>query len=161
MSEEKKFQVKDRRRFAGGEGEQHQEQAKEGSEGDAAAAGSQTRRESREQAAPAGDRGRPERREQAAPAGDRGRPDLPEINFPTFVVSLSSSVLIHLGIAPDPLTGESRKDLPLAKQTIDILNMLKDKTRGNLTQEEGELMEGLLFDLRMRYVEESKKGQVR
>jgi len=148
MSEEKKIQIKDRRRFAGGEGDQRQEQVKEESPGgEAADAGREARTR--------------ESREQAAPAGDKGRPELPEINFPTFVVSLSSSVLIHLGIAPDPLTGETRQDLLLAKQTIDILNMLKDKTRGNLTQEEDELMEGLLFDLRMRYVEESKKGQVR
>ena len=81
---------------------------------------------------------------------------LPEINFATFVVSLSSSALIHLGIAPDPMTGEQKKDLPIAKQTIDMLAMLQEKTRGNLTEDEGQLMESMLYDLRMRYVAESK-----
>ena len=81
---------------------------------------------------------------------------LPEINFATFVVSLSSSALIHLGIAPDPMTGEQKKDLAIAKQTIDMLAMLQEKTRGNLTEDEAQLMESMLYDLRMRYVAESK-----
>ena len=81
---------------------------------------------------------------------------LPEINFATFVISLSSSALIHLGVAPDPITGEQKKDLAIAKQTIDMLAMLQEKTRGNLTADEAQLMESMLYDLRMRYVAESK-----
>jgi hypothetical protein len=147
MSEEKegtKFQVKDRRRFAGdGEARQEPETPK------AADAPLSFKAEP----AAAQDRATGSR-----PAADKSAPaDLPEINFGTFVISLSSSVLIHLGLVQDPMSGETRRELPLAKQTIDILGMLQDKTRGNLTKEEGELMEGLLFDLRMRYVEESKK----
>jgi hypothetical protein len=81
---------------------------------------------------------------------------LPEINFSTFVVSLASSALIHLGIAPDPMSGKTNKDLPLAKQTIDMLGMLQEKTRGNLSEEEGQLLDSMLYDLRMRYVAESR-----
>lgn len=148
MSEEEKqdqgFRVSDRRRFAGSEsGEATQEEK-----------------------APEGDKQPPESQEAAG-----GKPDaagqeeagkreestaLPEINFATFVISLSSSALIHLGIAPDPMTGEQKKDLAIAKQTIDMLAMLQEKTRGNLTEEEAQLMESMLYDLRMRYVDESK-----
>ncbi len=83
--------------------------------------------------------------------------DLPGINFSTFIFSLSSSVLIHLGVAPDPLSGEKSQDLPLAKQTIDILAMLQEKTKGNLGDDERRLMDGILYDLRIQYVTESKK----
>jgi hypothetical protein len=81
---------------------------------------------------------------------------LPEINFSTFVVSLSSSALIHMGVVPDPMTGEQTKELAIAKQTIDMLGMIQEKTRGNLTDEEAQLLESMLYDLRMRYVAESK-----
>ena len=77
---------------------------------------------------------------------------LPEINFSSFLLSLSSSVLLHLGEIADPQSGEKKKDLVLAKQSIDIINLLKDKTKGNLTQEEEKLLEHLLYDLRMRFV---------
>jgi hypothetical protein len=77
----------------------------------------------------------------------------PTIDFYTFVLSLGSSVFVHLGDAPHPETGEPvPPNLPLAKQTIDILDMLREKTRGNLTPEEEHFMETLLTDLRLRYV---------
>lgn len=121
--------------------------------------------ESRPEASPAGEprageQAEAERKEPGSePEPTREGPrDLPEINFATFVFSLSSSVLIHLGEAPDPLTGEKKKDLAMAKQTIDILSMLKDKTQGNLSDDESRLMEGILYDLRMRYVSESKSA---
>ena len=81
---------------------------------------------------------------------------LPEINFSSFVFSLSTSALLHLGEVADPITGKIEKDLPLAKQTIDILGMLQEKTRGNLTADEEKLLENLLADLRWRYVREVK-----
>jgi len=81
---------------------------------------------------------------------------LPEIDFSSFVFSLSTSALLHLGEVPDPATGKTEKDLPLAKQTIDILGILQEKTRGNLTADEGRLLENLLADLRWRYVREAK-----
>jgi hypothetical protein len=74
---------------------------------------------------------------------------LPEIDFGTFVMSLASSVLVHLGEISHP---DSEKNLPLAKQTIDILGMLQEKTRGNLSNDEQQLLTNLLYDLRMKYV---------
>lgn len=77
---------------------------------------------------------------------------MPAIDFGMFVMSLASSVLVHLGELQHPDTHNHDKNLPLAKQTIDILGMLRDKTRGNLTQEEAQLLDNLLYDLRMKYV---------
>jgi len=83
-------------------------------------------------------------------------PSLPEIDFSAFIFSLSTSALFHLGEVPDPVTQERKKDLLLAKQTIDILGMLKEKTRGNLGPAEEKLMENILTDLRWRYIREVK-----
>jgi hypothetical protein len=81
------------------------------------------------------------------------------IDFYTFVLSLGSSAFVHLGDAPHPETGKpSEPDLLLAHQAIDILAMLKEKTRGNLTPEEDKFLEALLTDLRIRFVEKSKAG---
>jgi hypothetical protein len=82
---------------------------------------------------------------------------LPEINFSTFIISLSTQALMHLGEIADPLSGKVIKDNSVAKQTIDIIGMLKDKTKGNLNPGEERLTEDILFDLRMRYVEAVKK----
>ena len=82
---------------------------------------------------------------------------LPEINFSAFVISLSTQALMHLGEIASPLSGKSEIDVPVAKQMIDILAMLQEKTRGNLDAGEGRLIEDLLFDLRMKYVEAVKK----
>ncbi len=83
---------------------------------------------------------------------------LPEINFSAFVISLSTQALMHLGEIPNPLDGQVEKDVTMAKQMIDILNLLREKTRGNLDQGEQKLMEDILYSLRMRYVEVVKKG---
>ena len=77
---------------------------------------------------------------------------LPEIDFTHFIFSLSTSALIQLGDIEDPFTQKSLKNLPLAKQTIDLIGMLKEKTKGNLTSEEEKVVEYVLYDLRMRYV---------
>jgi len=77
---------------------------------------------------------------------------LPEIDFTNFILSLSTSALIQLGDVPDPFTQKTNKNLPLAKQTIDLIGMLKEKTKGNLSSEEGKVIEYVLYDLRMRYV---------
>ncbi|KAF0120555.1 MAG: hypothetical protein FD151_1611, partial [bacterium] len=71
--------------------------------------------------------------------------------------SLNSSALFHFGEIPDPATNKREKNLPIAKQTIDIIGMLKEKTKGNLTNDEEILIDHILYDLRMRYVEEMKK----
>lgn len=81
---------------------------------------------------------------------------LPEVNFSSFILSLSSSVLLHLGEIADPISGEKRKNMDLAKQSIDIISMLQDKTKGNISQDEEKLIEQMLFDLRMRFFEASK-----
>jgi hypothetical protein len=77
---------------------------------------------------------------------------LPEINFGTFVLSLNSSVLVQLGLVDDPVTGKNSKNLPLAKQTIDILGMLAEKTKGNLSDDEDKMLKHFLYELRMLYV---------
>jgi hypothetical protein len=77
---------------------------------------------------------------------------LPEINFINFMLSLATSALMQLGEIQDPSTKETFKNLPLAKQTIDLVAMLMEKTKGNLTPDEEKLMEQILYDLRMRYV---------
>lgn len=79
-------------------------------------------------------------------------PVLPEVNFSYFLVSLSSSALLHLGEIADPQTGQKAKDLALAKHSIDIIAMLKEKTKGNLADEEEKALESILTDLRWRYV---------
>ena len=80
--------------------------------------------------------------------------ELPAINFSTFIFSLNSSALVHLGAIPDPTTGNTQKELSIAKQTIDILAMLEEKTRGNLTDDEHKLLTHMLHDLRIKFVQE-------
>jgi uncharacterized protein DUF1844 len=77
----------------------------------------------------------------------------PEINFATFLVGLSTEALAALGEMPNPATGQRTRDLGAAQQLIDIIAMLQEKTRGNLERDEESLIEAILFDLRMKYVE--------
>jgi len=84
---------------------------------------------------------------------------LPTIDFPTFVMSLSHSVVMHLGDAPNPETQKVEVDLALARQTIDLLGLLEEKTKGNLSGDEERLLTHVLFDLRMRFVEAEKKAE--
>jgi hypothetical protein len=79
---------------------------------------------------------------------------LPELNFATFIFSLNHSVLVHLGVMDDPSTGKKVRNLPIAKQTIDILGMLEEKTKGNLTEDEEKMLKNILYDLRMIYIKE-------
>lgn len=81
---------------------------------------------------------------------------MPKIDFATFVISLNSSALVQLGVLDDPTTGEKGKNLPLAKQTIDVLGMLEEKTQGNLSVEEASMLKSILYDLRMLYVKEKR-----
>ena len=80
--------------------------------------------------------------------------ELPEINFPTFIISLNASALVNLGAIEDPASGKKVKNLLIAKQTIDILSMLEEKTRGNLAEEEEKILKNILYDLRIIYVKE-------
>ena len=80
----------------------------------------------------------------------------PEIDFGSFIVSLATSAFIHLGEVHDEAQAP-HVDLPLAKQTIDIISMLRDKTRGNLTSEESQVVDSMLYDLRRKFLEAKKK----
>jgi hypothetical protein len=81
--------------------------------------------------------------------------ELPQLDFSTFLLSLIGTAYVHLGDAPDQ-DGSEHRDLTLARQDIDLLGILRDKTRGNLTGGEERLLEQALYDLRLRYVEVSK-----
>lgn len=96
-------------------------------------------------------------------AGDKDHGDkwsdselLYEFGFSTFILSLSTSALVHLGELPDPITNEKEVNLQLAKQTISIIEMLKEKTKGNLTKEEGSLLDNVLYDVRLKYLNQAK-----
>jgi hypothetical protein len=90
----------------------------------------------------------------APSGGKQGVP--PKIDFPTFCLSLASSAQVALGLVDNPVTQKKEKMLPAAQQTIDILVMMHEKTKGNLTGDEDKLLEELLYTLRMQYVEASK-----
>jgi hypothetical protein len=95
------------------------------------------------------------RAQAARPEAARETP-LPEITFSTFIFSLNTSALVHLGDYPEPATGKSEMDLPLAKQTIDLIALLEEKTRGNLSKDEENLVRHILYDLRLRYVQKAR-----
>jgi DNA polymerase III delta prime subunit len=82
---------------------------------------------------------------------------LPEMDFKLFVYSLTMQTMMHLGDLPNPISKETEMDLKQAKQTIDILGILAEKTKGNLDEDEKKMLENGLFDLRMRYVDKNKK----
>jgi len=81
------------------------------------------------------------------------------LDFNALVLSLGSSASVHLGEAPDPTSGQKRDkpEFTMAQQSIDLLGMLQEKTRGNLTPDEARFLENMLFDLRMLYVQVSKR----
>jgi len=144
MTEEKRdFVIKDRRIFS--QTEPDQEEAKKTPE--ATPESTQKDDESAQTA--------PETEKETAETKTEERAEsLPQINFATFVFSLNSSVLLHLGIIEDPTSGTKTKNLLLAKQTIDILVMLEEKTRGNLAADEEAMLKNILYDLRILYVKE-------
>lgn len=133
MPDKKDFVIKDKRIFAEGDEDQPIKEETEKPLDDATSEASES-----------------------AEAQEEERTDyqLPEINFATFIFSLNHSVLVHLGVMDDPSTGEKVKNLPLAKQTIDILGMLEEKTKGNLIEDEEKMLKNILYDLRMIYIKE-------
>ncbi len=148
MADEKKdFVVKDRRIFSE---ERQADEAQDKEKSAESSSEDETRASSSAEETRA-----TEAREEPPAAGAQPEPPLPEINFPTFVVSLNASALLHLGAIEDPSTGQTNKNLTMAKQTIDILSMLEEKTAGNLTTEEKNLLKNILYDLRIIYVKES------
>lgn len=82
-----------------------------------------------------------------------------EMSFATFMVGLSTQALVHLGEMPDPQSGQPAEDLLAAEQLIDLIAMLQDKTRGNLDEGETQLVQSILFELRMKYVGRARQGQ--
>jgi len=103
------------------------------------------------------------KKEGAAKSADKGEKErskrsFPPIDFSTFIISLSSSAAMNLGGYQDPVSGHIPKNLDHAKQSIDILAIIQEKTKGNLSDEEKQLLDTSLYELRMRYVEEVKKG---
>ena len=87
-------------------------------------------------------------------AKEKSFSNMPMITFSTFIASLNAAVLANLGIIDEPGAGRRTQNLPLAKQTIDILAMLEEKTRGNLTPDETTILKSVLYDLRIIYVKE-------
>jgi len=78
-----------------------------------------------------------------------------EMNFASFLISLGTQAFMHLGDIPNPMTQQREKDLPAAKQMIDLLGELQEKTKGNLDADEERLLQQLLLDLRLRYVRDT------
>jgi len=142
MEDEKGFIIKDRRRF------DDSGEAKPDAPREEAAAKPQEPKPETKAAEPKTDE----------PMQDKeAEPSFPELNFSTFVFSLGTSAMYHFGDFPDPATKKTERNLEAAKQTIDILGILKEKTKGNLNDDEGRLLESLLYELRMRYVRETAK----
>jgi hypothetical protein len=84
--------------------------------------------------------------------------ELPEATFTHLVLMLATTGLMQLGEAPNPMTKQVEPNLGLARHTIDSLTMLQEKTEGHLTREESELLDGLLYELRMKYLEKTKRA---
>ena len=80
-----------------------------------------------------------------------------QVDFSTFIMSLTSSAFYHLGDMPDPTTGKKEVNLPAVQQTIDMLIMLREKTKGNLKEDENKLLEQLIYELQVKYVAKTKK----
>ncbi len=99
---------------------------------------------------------KPEPKQKTAEQRTKEQPPLPEIDFNFFILSLSSSAMMQMGVIPNPVTNKKEKNIDLAKQGIDIIAMLEEKTKGNLTQEEEKFLSSILYDLRMKFVEISK-----
>lgn len=104
-------------------------------------------------------KGEAEEKKEAPPAEEEIKQDqeLPPIDFMSFVMSLATSALIYLGEVPDPVDNERKKIVPMAKQMIDLISLLEEKTKGNLTDDEDKYMENILFELRMLFVKASTK----
>jgi hypothetical protein len=83
--------------------------------------------------------------------------ELPKIDFSTFLLSLATSALFHMGMTEGPGGAKGDVNLPLARQTIDTLELLEEKTQGNLSDDEAKLLEGILYELRMAFVASSEE----
>lgn len=94
----------------------------------------------------------------APPAPGAVKP-LPPLDFSTFVLSLSSSVLMNLGVVENPVTKKTEHEPLVAQQTIALLGLLKEKTQGNLTEQEGKLLDDVLHELHIWYCKVTDPGK--
>lgn len=166
-NEEKGFVIKDRRIFSDERAKEREEQAREEDLKKKTPEGIPEEKEHRdehpggyEEAPPAGDQSEPESEQAAQRDAGSGQSaqdarELTKIDFSGFIFSLYASAAFHFGDMADPATGKQEKNLPAAKQMIELIAMLKEKTEGNLTEDEKRTVETLLYELRMRYVKES------
>ena len=142
-NQDSQFKVTDRRQFTS-EGEVRQESEAEPEP----SAAPPPEMEERPRQAP----------EERAP--ETAEPDSQEsLNFASFMLSLATTGMVHLGEIPEPTTGQKLENLEAARQMIDILDILKEKTAGNLSPEESQLMESLLYELRMKFLSKSNVVQ--
>lgn len=85
----------------------------------------------------------------------------PSVSFAHFILSLGTTAAVHFGDLPDPSTGEvGETNLQAASQMIELIAMLQEKTRGNLEPAESKLLEDLLYDLRMRFVQAQQQPRI-
>lgn len=89
----------------------------------------------------------------------RQRPGLPPADFMNFLSGFAAQIMFQMGILKNPLTNKVEVDLEAAKYSIDILSVLKEKTKGNLTPDETRYLDGMLYEFRMRYVETVSQTQ--
>ena len=100
--------------------------------------------------------------ENGCPCGDGKVPDqdgkcvMPEVTFMAFIMSLNTSALFHLGESADPVTGKKLVDLSLARHAIDTLTLLQTKTKGNLDDDETDMLKNILYDVKLRFVAVAK-----
>jgi hypothetical protein len=142
-SEASQFKVIDRRQFTN-EGEVRQE----------------SEAEPEPISAPPPEVEEPPRQAQEQTSPEPAEPDSQEgMNFASFMLSLATTGMVHLGEIPEPTTGQKMENLEAAHQMIDILDILKEKTAGNLLPEESKLMESLLYELRMKFLSKSNVVQ--
>ena len=132
QNKEKDFKVEDRRTSSGDEGQQADPPEPENVSGN----GKET---------------------DAGPVPNEETGDPVKVDFSTFIFSLFSSALIQLGDMADPITGSMDPNLVAAKQTIDILDIMREKTAGNLTEEESKLLENASAELKWKYIDTVKK----
>ena len=100
-----------------------------------------------------------QKKETPAEENQGSEPQQPfQIDFSTFIMSLTSSAFYHLGDIADPETGKTETNLPAVHQTIDMLTMLREKTKNNLNAEENKLLEQLIYELQMKYVAKTKSA---
>lgn len=141
--EDSGFRVADRRKFT--EDGQLRDSAREAPSGPAGPAGSPGEAQGRERAGES---------DSSPVVGQDGRES--RMDFPSLVVSLTTTAMLQMGLVPDPVSQKVEKNLPAARQTIDILEILKSKTQGNLSAEETRLLERCLHDLKMSFVQSSQ-----